>query len=467
MNLKDKSEKGLITLIDDDEAARLSIGQMLKLRGYAVNIFSSATDALSRLEVPETDCIISDIKMPGMDGEKFLEETRKRNLLVPVIMITGHGDVAMAVRCLKNGAYDFVEKPFDDDVLMASVARAVEKSGLIRESADLRHSLDLLAPEEDGRFGMLGKSNIMQDLYTKIEVFAKSESHVLILGETGSGKEMVARAIHAQSRRASGPFVAVNAGALPENMIESELFGHARGAFTGAEKDRDGKLIAASGGTLLLDEIESISEPAQIKLLRVLEDGLVEPLGKDKSRKVDIRLLTTTKENLKELVKKGRMREDFYHRIMVLTIIVPSLRERLEDIPLLLAYFIRQSAEKNGVPVPKINERTLAEVIRYQWPGNVRELKNTVERMVITAQNEKVIFSGGDEICENARLLSLPATQGLLRDELEKTEHRIIHSALQKNNGEINTTAAILGISRRALYERMKKYDLNKKDFRE
>ena len=233
---------------------------------------------------------------------------------------------------------------------------------------------------------MIGRSRAMQEVYAQVEAAARSDAPVLVLGETGVGKELVARAIHSQSRRSVGPFVPVNAGALPETMLESELFGHARGSFTGAMEQREGKLVTASGGTLLLDEIETISPRAQVQLLRVLDDGLVEALGSDKPRKVDIRLVCASNVELAEEVRSGTIREDFYHRIMVLRIVVPPLRERPDDIPLLASQFLRLAADRNGVAVPAVPEETLAEMLRYPWPGNVRELKNAVERMVITSR---------------------------------------------------------------------------------
>jgi two-component system C4-dicarboxylate transport response regulator DctD len=460
-----KTIKGRIVVIDDDEAARVSIRQMLKLRGYTVEVFSSAEGALAWPEIGGTDCVITDIKMPGMDGERLLAEMKKRWPELPVIMITGHGDVSMAVRCLKGGAYDFVEKPFEDDVLLACVRRSVEKSMLRRESRELRKRLEMLSSDEMGRFGMIGRSRLMQDLYEQIEHIAKSDAPVLIIGETGVGKELVARAIHSESTCSDGPFVPVNAGALPESVLESELFGHTKGAFTGAEKSRDGKLVTASGGTLLLDEIEALSERAQVELLRVLEDGLVQPLGSDKTRKVSVRLLATTKIDLKELVKRGQMREDFYHRVMVLSIVVPPLCEHVEDIPVLVSHFLGEASERNGLPVPTVREQTLEEILRYSWPGNIRELKHAVERMVITAEDGVAGPFSHDEGFHAGRLLSLPATHGRLRGELERTEKDAIEAALREHGGRINETCEALGISRRALYERMKKYGFHKNDF--
>lgn len=458
--------KAIVAIIDDDEAARVSIGQMVRLRGYATQLFSSAEAALAWPGLPDADCIISDVKMPGMDGEEFLAEVVRRGYQPPVIMITGHGRISMAVRCLKAGAYDFVEKPFEDDVLIASVRRAVEKTSLRRESRELKRRLDLLPSEEDGRFGMIGRSRLMQDVFAEIELVARSSAPVLIAGETGVGKELVARAIHSASSRAKGPLVAINAAALPELTLESELFGHARGAFTSADQTRDGKLVTASGGTLLLDEVESLPLTAQARLLRVLEDGQVYPLGKDSPRKIDIRFTATTKVDLKDLVRKGEMREDFYHRIVVLTLHVPPLRERSEDITLLLSHFLKQVAARDRTPVPRVPEATLGALLRHDWPGNVRELKHAVERMAISAQGgESGPFQSEDEF-DSGRLLSLPATHGLLRDELERMERAVIEATLRKNSGEIVVTAADLGISRRALYERMKKYGLAKNDFR-
>ena len=462
----EEQAKGTVAVIDDDEAARVSLAQMLRLRRYTVQAFSSAEADLAWPGLADTDCVVSDVKMPGIDGEEFLVEMKRRGFPPPIIRITGHGDVAMAVRCLKAGAYDFVEKPFEADVLVACVGRATEKTALRREAAELRRRLKVLSPEENGRFGMVGRSRAMQDIYEQVEVLAKSNAPVIITGETGVGKELVARAVHAQSSRADGPFVPLNAGALPETTLESDLFGHTRGAFTGAEFERAGKLVTASGGTLLLDEIESIPERAQLQLLRVLEDGLVQPLGGDQPRHVNIRLIATTKADLQGEVRQGRMRADFYHRIAVLTIVVPPLRERREDIPLLVSHFLKQAAARNGVPVPEVTEKALGDIARHLWPGNVRDLKNTVERMVITAHAGVAGPFTPDEGFAAPRLLSLPATPGRLRDEMERTEMTVIEIALRENDGEITATAHALGISRRALYERMKKYGLEKKDFR-
>jgi two-component system C4-dicarboxylate transport response regulator DctD len=455
-----------VIVIDDDEAARLSIAQMLRLRGYEVEMFASAEAALGWSGLGRVDCLISDVKMPGMDGEELLTRILGRPLSPPVLMITGHGDIAMAVRCLKAGAFDFLEKPFDDEVLLAYVSKAVEQMSLRRESEELRRRLSLLPPAEDGRFGMIGRSRPMRVLYEQIEVAARTDAPVLITGETGTGKELVARAIAQQGARASGPFVPVNAGALPETLLESELFGHARGSFTGATAEREGKLVSASGGTLYLDEIESISLRAQVQLLRVLEDGIVEPLGSDRPRKVDIRLLASSNVDLQEQMRGGRIREDFYHRILVLSIAVPPLRERGEDIPLLTAHFLREAARRHGMAPPSLPEPVLESLLRHSWPGNVRELKNAVERMVITAGRGVVGESAVALEEGSGRLLSLPATSGRLRDALEATEKAAIEKALEEHGGEINATHRALGISRRALYERMTKYGLDRKAYR-
>jgi len=461
-----RSTRELIAIVDDDEAARESIGQMLRLRGFQVEEFPSAMAALAWVTFPDSHCVIADVKMPWMDGEQLLTEMKKRTYTVPVIMLTGHGDIPMAVRCLKSGAYDFLEKPFEEEVLLASVMRAVELTRLRRESEELRKRLDMIYFDEDQFCGMVGRSRIMQDVYEQIRVYAKSDAPVLIIGETGVGKELAARAIHCLSSRGNGPFVPVNTGALPETLLESELFGHARGAFTGAMFKRDGKIVIASGGTLLLDEIESLSERAQVQLLRVLEDSLVQPLGQDEPRKVDIRLLATTNTGPKELISQGRIREDFYHRIDVLSIVIPPLRERREDIPLLASYFLKQAANRSGIPVPRFPEETFGKMLRHSWPGNIRELKNAVEKMVITSQRGVTGYFELDENFDNARLLSLPATSGGLRNAMELTEKQVVEASLREHHGEVGTTSESLGISRRALYERMKKYGLTKEQFR-
>jgi two-component system, NtrC family, C4-dicarboxylate transport response regulator DctD len=461
-----RQEPVTIVVIDDDEAARHSIGQMLGLRGWSVEVFSSAEAALAWPGLREAMCIVTDVKMPGMDGEEFLAHVTALGGGPPVVMITGHGDIAMAVRCLKAGAFDFAEKPFDDDVLIAYVAKAVEQARLVRETRDLRRRLTLFSPGEDGRFGMIGRSAVMQDVYAQVEAAARSEAPVLVSGETGVGKELVARAIHAQGGRSRGPFVPVNAGALPETMLESELFGHARGAYTDALGEREGKLVAASGGTLLLDEIETISPRAQVQLLRVLDDGVVQPLGSDRPRTVDVRLICASNVDLEEEVRRGVIREDFYHRIMVLSLRVPPLRERTEDIPLLVAHFMRRAADRSGIAVPAVPEETLAQMMGHPWPGNVRELKNAVERMVITARTGTAGRFSPDMHHDAERLLTVPAGAGPLREEMEKVERGVIEASLRENRGDITATWQALGISRRALYERMKKYGLDREKYR-
>jgi len=454
-----------IVVIDDDEAARHSIGQMLRLRGWAVEVFSSAEAALAWPGLRDAMCIVSDVKMPGMDGEELLARVTATDGAPPVVLITGHGDIAMAVRCLKAGAFDFAEKPFDDDVLLAYVTKAVEQARLVREASDLRRRLTLFSTEGDGRFGMVGRSRPMLDVYAQLEAAARSDAPVLISGETGAGKELVARAIHGQSHRARGPFVPVNAGALPESLLESELFGHARGAYTDALHERDGKLVAASGGTLLLDEIETISPRAQVQLLRVLDDGVVQPLGSDRPRTVDVRLICASNADLAAEVRRGAIREDFSHRIMVLSLRVPPLRERAEDIPLLVFHFMRRAADRSGIAVPALPEETLREMMAHSWPGNVRELSNAVERMIITARDGTAGSFSPDFHGEGDRHLTLPAG-GRLREELERVERAAIDAALRECRGEINATWRALGISRRALYERMKKYGLDRESYR-
>jgi len=461
----DSTYSGLVVLVDDEELALLTMEELLVAKGYEVRSFTSAVTALAWPSLEAADAIVTDVRMDEMDGEQFLAALAPRELEAPVVVVSGHANVAMAVRCLKNGAYTFQEKPLKIDLFLAAVGRAVEKAKLRKEARELRERLRELSRDQDGRLGMIGKCRAILDMYEKISVVAPSLAPVLIYGETGTGKELVARAIHDSSPRSDGPFVAVNAGALPEAIMESELFGHTRGAFTGAQSARDGKILASSGGTLFLDEIECISLAAQVRLLRVLEENAVYPLGSDAPRKVDLRLVAATNEDLRQLIDSGKMREDFYHRVAVFPIRVPPLRERTSDIPLLVAHFLRQAASRLGCEVPEFPAETLGQLSRYPWPGNVRELRNAIERMVISARDGRVgPFLEVDE--EPPRHVSVPGTPGLLRSEMERIEEGVIRTTLEANRGEVMETAEALGISRRALYDRLKKYGIDRNDFR-
>jgi len=455
-----------VVLVDDDDELREVLVELLAEHGYEVWPFDAAEAALASPRLAEAGVVLSDVRMPGMDGEALLTAVSERHPDLPVVMITAHGEVPMAVRCLHQGAWDFLQKPFDETVLLAAVKRAVQHTVIRREHEALSARLERPPREDDGAFGMVGTSASMQELYRQIQLVAPSEAPVLLRGETGSGKELVARAIHDQSPRSAGPFVAVNAGALPEGLLESELFGHSKGAFTGAVAKREGRLASASRGTLLLDEVEGLSPRAQVQLLRVLEDGLVMAVGSDEPRRVDIRLITASKENVPELVKKGILREDFFHRVVVLTVEVPPLRSRREDIPLLVAHFLRRAARRAGGEVPRVPDAVLERLLDHRWPGNVRELQNAVERMFVTARDGEVGAPSPTGDSSSKRLMSLPATPGLLRDALERTEREVIHTALQAEQGRVAVAARRLGISRRALYQRLERYGIDPDAFR-
>jgi two-component system C4-dicarboxylate transport response regulator DctD len=455
-----------VVLVDDDDDLREVLAELLAEQGYEVLELGTAEEALSSPRLGEAGVVLSDVRMPGMGGEALLSELQERHPELPVVMLTAHGDVPMAVRCLREGAYDFLQKPFDETVLLAAVRRAMEHTVIRREHAELTARLARPALDDDGAYGMVGTSPAMRELYRQIQLVAPSEAPVLLRGETGSGKELVARAIHAQSPRSGGPFVAVNAGALPEGLLESELFGHSKGAFTGAVHKRAGRLASASRGTLLLDEVESLSPRAQVQLLRVLEDGLVMAVGADEARRVDIRLITASKENVAELVRKGILREDFFHRVVVLTVEVPPLRARREDIPLLVAHFLRRAARRANVEPPQVPDDALEALLGHRWPGNVRELQNTVERMFVTTRDGRVGSPSPTGEAVSKRLMSLPATPGLLRDALERTEQEVIQSALQAEQGRVAAAARRLGISRRALYQRLERYGIAPDEYR-
>ena len=369
-----------ILVVDDEQAIRKTLKEILEYEKHNVDLAKDGFEAVEKAKKNQYDLVLLDIKMPKMDGIEVLEELQKINPELPVVIITGHGTVDTAVEALKKGAYDFLEKPLDLNRLLVAVRNALEKKDLVKETKRLRRKIRKT-------YELIGESEAIRQVKEIIDRVAPTDARVLIIGENGTGKEIVARMLHEKSKRAEGPFVEVNCAAIPSELIESELFGHEKGAFTSAYKSRKGKFELANGGTIFLDEIGDMSLAAQAKVLRVLEEQKLSPVGSNKEVKIDVRVIAATNKNLKEEIKKGNFREDLYHRLSVIIIEMPTLNERVEDIPLLVDYFLKLSAEEYNMPVKSITDDAVKELQKIHWTGNIRELKNVVERLVILGGN--------------------------------------------------------------------------------
>ena len=425
-----------ILLVEDDAIVRRGSEQALSLAGMKVLPFGDAESALAALAAERPWAVVTDVKLPGQSGLELLREIRQRDRELPVILVTGHGDVAMAVEAMREGAYDFIEKPFSSDRLVGTVRRAVERRTLMAENRRLREQLP-----EGGAMPIIGQAPAMQELRRQIAALAPAQVDVLIRGETGAGKEVVARTLHALSGR-TGPFVALNCGALPENIIESELFGHEAGAFTGATRRRIGRIEYAHGGTLFLDEIESMPLAAQVKLLRVLQERQVERLGSNTPVAVDCRVVAAAKDDLRKLADEGKFRADLYYRLNVVSLQIPPLRERPGDIPLLMAQFTKEAAQRFGRPVPGWSDHDMLRWQQYAWPGNVRELRNVAER---------VSLGLGDGLdAPELQALSLPA-------RMEQLERNLIRDAMALAEDNVAKAAELLQIPKKTLYDKLAK----------
>lgn len=440
----------LVLVIDDEEGIRDSLRGILEDEGYEVITSESAEEGLRIFDEQSPELVLLDIWLPGMDGIEALKRMRDRRPSVPVIMISGHGTIELAVKAAKLGAYDFLEKPLSLERVIITVKRAIEKANL---EGTLRATLENL--EEKQRF--IGQSPVIRHLRAQIELVAPSSSIVLITGESGSGKELVAREIHRKSPRHKGPFVEVNCAAIPRELIESELFGHEKGSFTGAIERKKGKFELADGGTLFLDEIGDMSKDAQAKVLRVIETREFQRVGGARNIKVDVRIIAATNKDLEQEVKKGNFREDLFFRLNVIPIRVPPLRERKDDIPLLVEHFLHLIAEQFGKPKKKISEAAMKALLEYHWPGNVRELKNLIERLFI--------MSSGEIITEEDIKASLGMEPAgiqnyfrlkTLKEARDAFERDFILKKLEENNWNISKTAESISLERTALYRKLK-----------
>lgn len=441
-----------IILVDDDDDLRHALVQGLELEGHRVTAFTKAGDALALLGRDYDGVVVSDIRMPGIDGVALLAKTMDIDPTLPVILITGHGDVPLAVKAMKAGAYEFLEKPFSSMKLAEIVSKAIEKRRLVLENRALRETITGGKDLDDV---VIGSSLAMQQLRSEIRAVADADVDVLIHGETGSGKEVVSRAIHRLSGRSAKPFVALNCGALPADIIESELFGHEKGAFTGAHERRIGKLEFADGGTVLLDEIESMPLDLQVKLLRVLEDRSIVRLGSNKNIAIDIRFIAASKADLKSESDAGRFRPDLFFRLNVVSLTLPPLREHIEDVPEIFFQLARQARARYRREIPEITQEVLSELENMQWPGNVRELRNVADRFVLGLHKFNGSASGQKH--DNAANSTEP---GRLAERLAQFEKSVIHQSLERHGGKIKPVYEELGVSRKTLYDKMKRHGL-------
>jgi len=441
-----------VLIVDDEEGIRETLSGIFEDEGYSVITTGSGEDALRIVRGQMPDLILLDVWLPQMDGIQTLQEIKALRKDIPVIMISGHGNIELAVRATREGAYDFLEKPLSLERVLLSSRRALERSALERENRDLKESLTK-------KWRLIGESSAIKTLRATVEMAARSQSKVLITGESGSGKELVARLLHSLSSRSCNPFIEVNCAAIPQELIESELFGHEKGSFTGAFERKKGKFELADGGTLFLDEIADMSLQTQAKVLRVIETQEFQRVGGSTNLKVDVRVIAATNKDLSEEVKRGKFREDLFFRLNVIPISVPPLRDRKEDIPLLVEYFIQSLASEYGRTPKNITDEALRELERYDWPGNIRELKNLIERLLIMTPSS--VINARDIQLVNKRYKGPDYFMyKTLKEAREAFERDFIIRRLEENSWNISRTAEALNIERSNLHRKIKAYNI-------
>ncbi|MSN27440.1 MAG: response regulator [Geobacter sp.] len=455
--------KPKILIIDDDTSLRRVLEYNLQAAGYQVTAAESGEDGLRHFDDIRPALVITDMKMPGLDGMQVLKAIKERSPDTLVIVITAFGTVDVAVEAMKLGAYDYITKPFNRDELLLIVAKALQFTGLADENKRLKN---VLSDRSEFRM-MVGSSPLMEKVFQVVRKVADSEASVLITGESGTGKELVARSIHAGSGRKNGPFVAINCAAIPHDLLESELFGHVKGAFTGAIKDKTGKFLMAEGGTLFLDEVGELPLELQPKLLRALQERTVEPVGGTREYKLDVRIVTATNLDIEKAISDGAFREDLYYRLSVIPIHLPPLRQRRGDIPLLLRYF----CGKHGADQVAFDKPALAALTAYSWPGNVRELENMVERLLIMRSGDTIVFDDlPEKICNDSGVRGSASGNGSvvnLPDDgysLEQLEREVVVQSLERNGWNQAAAARFLRIPRHTLIYRMEKYEIAASD---
>jgi DNA-binding NtrC family response regulator len=447
-----------ILIVDDELIVRESLGNWLKEEGYSVDTSDSGLAALEKIQSKGCDLVVADVKMPGMDGIELLERCKKIDPDLQVLVMTAYASIDTAVRAMKKGAFDYIVKPFNPEDVSQIIQRALKFKMLEKENILLRKELE----KKYGIDEIIGKSKKMQEVFDLIRTVAESEAVVMVRGESGTGKELIARAIHSNSKRKYGPLIALSCGALPETLLESELFGYEKGAFTGANYSRKGRIEMADGGTLFLDEIGDISPKTQVDLLRVLQEKTIYHLGSSKPTKVDVRIISATNRDLEKAIKDGTFREDLYYRLNVVTINVPPLRERKEDIPLLANHFFKKFVVVNSKKITGISSEVMDMLIDYHWPGNVRELENVIEHAVVVCKNNEI--TPGD--LPNTLKMSIREKENLPGSNaaitLEDLEKKHIKEVLNRNKGNISKSAKNLGIDRVTLYNKIKKHEIEK-----
>jgi DNA-binding NtrC family response regulator len=459
------ARKAHLLLVDDDPNTLASLSRAFRLAGHEATVCDNAARAVELLRTETFDVILSDVVMPGRSGLELLEDLKKAGVKTPIVLISGQANIEMAVKATKLGALDFLEKPLSTDKLLVTVENALRLSRLEDENRELRHRL--------GKHELVGSGPAMKKLITQIERVAASETRVCILGETGTGKELVARAIHEKSPRREHPFVTLNCAAVPAELIESELFGHEKGAFTGAAVKHLGKFEQADGGTLFLDEIGDMPVAMQAKLLRVLEEGEVERVGGDKPIKVNVRVLVATHRNLEELVKQNAFRRDLFHRIYVFPLTLPPLHGRKEDFPELVAHFARQVAAQNGWKEKIFSPEAIEELQKYGWPGNVRELRNIVERLIllasdgdVTAADVRLILPTSDSSATSGSSAHAGNAIGTLAERTEAFEREVMMAEIRRHNFHMTNVARALGLERSHLYKKCQQLGIDLQSLR-
>ncbi len=450
-----KPDSGKVLIVDDEANIRNALAKLLAKSGYAVKSAANVAEGLAMLESNPFDLVLTDLRMAGDGGLELLREVKRRDSRVEVIVMTAYGTVETAVQAMKEGAYDYIEKPVNVDRLPLLLQRALERRSLAEDNKRLRAVVS--AREEYGN--LVGRSEKITQLYGLIEMVAPTQATVLIQGESGSGKELIARALHLRSSRASGPMISLNCGAIPESLLESELFGFERGAFTGADTARPGKIEMADRGTLFLDEVGEMNAKTQVELLRVLESREFRRLGGSKAIAVNIRIIAATNKTLSEEVAAGRFREDLFYRLNVVPIKAPPLRERTADIPVLIARFLQEFGKSYGRPPKRLAREASEVLLQHRWPGNVRELRNLMERLTVTV-NDTVVRM--EDLPEEYRPAGRPAATIPIRlgETLEKIEETVIRRTLAELTSHRERAATILGISPRSLHYKLRQYGI-------